>query len=1029
MIRYFLKRPIAILMCCAALVCIGLYMTGKVPVSLLPDADVPMIVVRVTYPNTAAAVLDKNVMAPIRENLGSLNRLKNMESRTANHTGLLYLTFAHGTRMDLTYIEVNEKLDHLAATFPRDMERPVVMRINTSDIPIVCLQVIPKEEKNYLQISMFCEKILKKKLEQVPGVSLVDINGSQREMITVAPDDQALKALNMDRAVIVQAIAQASRYLGGLNISEGQYRYFVKLGNKLTRPEDIAQLPITTKDGAIIPLSRLASVKMESEQPTGYHMLNGKKGIVMTIQEQPDSRMNELMPLIRQEITQFSKDYPEIDFQVTQDQTFLLDAGISNLYQDLIYGGILTILLLFMFMGNLASPILMSISIPLSLIITFIFFYIFNISFNIISLSGLALGVGMLIDNSIVVIDNITRRRREGLDATESSVQGVNEVVAPVISQVLTTVAVYVPLVLLGGIAGALVYDQSIALTISLGVSLLIAFILSPVLYKLLLKKSPTNQKEDTYFYRQVSAGYHKMIHHILQHKSLYFIITLLIMPLGWWFAAHIPVSHLPVIEKKEGMLKINWNAPLDANENLRRVQDLLSQLQANCKVTEAEVGIRQFLLQQDNGTIETATVYYMCNTEEKKQQVDKAAAQWMKRQYPEAILQIADAPNAFTQLFVNNSPWFEARFKPAGRSNISTAYAGLDQLLKELPADQYHTGYGMIREPNITVMLDYEKMALYQVNKPAIEQALQQMFGTFNITSLNEFGDVHDVRFKANAVETPDKLNSTVKNASGIDYPLSQFVQMVHQDQQKFITADRTGEYRAVYFDKQQVSSVPALQNKIVDLSKANGLSVDFSGSYFESRSQLKTMQLIFFIVLLLLYILLVIQYEHLLLPLIVMLTIPLGITGSMFLLWITGGTLDVMAAVGFVVILGLIVDDPILKIEVLIRLEKKYSQQGLYEDKALLEKMIHEAGEICLKPLLMVSLTTSMAMVPVLLVSGIGNDLQKPMAIVIIGGLTIGTFFTTWFIPLAYWYLILLLKKPSFTRSYVLPAVIPEK
>jgi multidrug efflux pump subunit AcrB len=715
--------------------------------------------------------------------------------------------------------------------------------------------------------------------------------------------------------------------------------------------------------------------------------------------------MNEMVPAIKKAVEIFKKDYPQVEFALSQDQTFLLDAGISNLKQDLLYGGILTVLLLFMFLGNWASPSLMSISIPLSLIITFIFFYLFNISFNIISLSGLALGVGMLIDNSIVVIDNITRKRSTGLSMEESSVEGTNEVIAPVISQVLTTVAVYAPLILLSGMAGALVTDQAIGLTISLGVSLLVAFILAPLLYKLFLKTPPEKLKDDTVFYKWVSGGYHRMIRHILRHKLLYFLITLLIMPAGFWLARKIPVSALPQIEKKESLVLIDWNDPIDAQENLRRTKQLVAVIQPQCINTETEAGIKQFLLQQENNTVQKADIYFSCKGESEKLATDRLIRQWMQQKYPGAALQVIDAPNAFTQLFNISKPYLEARFKPISSNAGNTDFRNIGSIIDKLPAQQFALGAGFVKERNITLIADYPKMAVYGISRQVIEEALQQQFGTFTVSEIKRFGDVKYIRLKTDRSTLDTKLAIAVPGQNNTQYPLNYFLSVTNDRQPKFITADKSGEYQSIIFDEVQ-GDMAALQEKISGLAVKEGYKADFTGQYYDNKKQLGQLKFIFLLVLALLYFILAIQYESLVQPIVVMLTIPLGITGGMFLLWITGGTLDVMAAIGFIVILGLIVDDPILKIETLNRLEKKYIAQGLKHDDQLLEKMIHEAGDICLKPLLMVSLTTSIALVPVLFVGGIGNDLQKPLSIVIIGGLTIGTFFTTWFIPLAYWY-----------------------
>lgn len=998
MVHYLLQRPIAVLMAFAACIIAGLVFMGRVPVSLLPEGDVPRIVVRVHYPNTAAAVLEQNFIRPIREGLVNLHRLRSIESKTADHTALVYLAFSYGTRMDLASIEVNEKLDRLTASLPEDFPRPLVTRINTADIPIARIQVVPRSAAAYGQVSELAEKVIRKRLEQLEGVSLVDINGRQQNTVSVTPDRQALQALDTDEQAVVHAIRNANREAGALSVKDGQYRYFIKMLNRLDDAAVIGSLPVLLRNGTIISLRQVAAVQQEEQLPAGYHLYNGKEGLVITVQEQPGSRMNDLMPRIRKAVDDFSREYPFIDFAITQDQAFLLDAAIDNLVQDLAWGGVLTIALLFLFVGNRAMSILMSISIPVSLIITFALFYCFGISFNIISLSGLALGLGMLIDNSIVVLDNITRKRSAGLGKTASAVEGTREVMAPVISQVLTTVAVYAPLVLLGGIAAILVWDQSLALTISLGVSLVVAFILSPLLYKMLLRGGPDGIKENTVFYRWVARGYHRMIDYILAHKPWFLAMTLVVMAAGIVLSVNMPVTALPAMEKRETLARIDWNEPVDAQENLRRVQQLCGMLQPYVKMSEADAGISQFLLQQDDNTMQKAVVYYACSTGQARQRADVLLKRWLQRHYPAASAAITDAPNAFTQLFVSGIPYLEARFKPAGNGGAVNDFAAMDGLLGRLPPGSYERGAGMLTEPAYMVSLDHNKMALYGIDRNLLEDALQKHFGNYIISSVRRFGDVKNIYIRSGQDGLQDKLATTVTGYNGAAYPLSYFLSFASGRQPRFITADKTGEYRSITFGE-DIQHVDALQKKLRQMAAAANLNVQFSGRYFDDQAQLRQLTFIFLLVMALMYFILAIQYENLVQPLIVMLTIPLGIAGGMFMLWVNGYSLDVMAAVGFVVILGLIVDDPILKIETLNRLRKESPGMELKE-------MIHRAGDNCLKPLLLVSLTTSIAMVPVLFIGGLGNDLQKPMALVIIGGLTIGTFFTSWFIPLAYWY-----------------------
>ncbi|WP_158797571.1 efflux RND transporter permease subunit [Pedobacter sp. L105] len=1006
MVRFLLQRPIAVILTFSLLLIGGFLSMQKVPVSLLPTIDIPQIVIKIAYPNTAAAALEENITKPIRENLSTLNKLTNIESRSANHAATINLTFDYGTRMDFAYIDVNEKLDRIINGLPKDLPRPQVIRINTSDIPIVRIQVIPKNENDYLQVSQLTEKVIKKRLEEIDGISLVDINGKRSGFIAITPDRQSLWALGLDETAIAKAIQAANIQLGDLSIKNGQYQFFVKLISDLQTPEQIVSVPVKLNNNVSVPLGQLCKVSLDTEKPLGFHYFNGKEGLIITVHKQSGSKMNELMPKIDSAISQFKHDYPSVSFNKTQDQTYLLDSGISNLQQDLVYGGILCVAVLFMFLGNYASPILMSISIPISLLMTFIFFYAFNISFNIISLSGLALGVGMLIDNSIVVLDNITRKRRMGYSMEESCITGTNEVIVPIISQVLTTVAIYAPLIYLNGMAGALVYDQAVSLTISLAVSLLVAFCLTPVLYKLFLKATPEQLKEDTRLYTWILNGYHKMIDNIFRRKRLYFLATLLIMPVGFFLFNFIKVTALPHITETESLLKIDWNQPVGIQENRMRLLELSGILKNNA-VWESDIGITQYLLQQENNNIQSAEIYYKCGSEDTKAALDLKLNSWLKQHYPSSTWKIESAPNAFTQLFGNNEPFIEVRMRSLNEQSVGNNLASLQKFLHKIPYPHWEKGLNFVEEANVEMHLDNHKMLLYGISKDDIEANLQRLFGTYNVAEIKRFGDVKILRITSPEKDIDDKLKSFIAGKDNTLYPLNTFISYNYGVEKKYLTSDKAGLYESVTFNDDALTDVPALQKKLMFLAAKDGLSLSFSGKYYSNQSQIRELVVIFIISFLLLYFILAVQFENLVHPFIVMFTIPLGVAGAMFILILAGGKLDVMAAIGFIVVLGIIVDDPTLKVETINRLRKELEEQGLTDKREILIKALHGAGEICLKPLLMVSLTTSLALIPVLFTGGIGNDLQKPMVYVIVGGLTIGTFFTLWFIPLAYWFL----------------------
>ncbi|AMR33098.1 hypothetical protein A0256_17595 [Mucilaginibacter sp. PAMC 26640] len=611
----------------------------------------------------------------------------------------------------------------------------------------------------------------------------------------------------------------------------------------------------------------------------------------------------------------------------------------------------------------------------------------------------------MLIDNSIVVLDNIYRKQLEGLNIDESCVQGTNEVIVPVISQVLTTVAVYAPLIYLSGIAGALVYDQATALTISLIVSLLVAFMLNPLLYKLLIGKRQLTLKEDTRFYLWISHQYHRMINHIFRHKKRFFYITILFMPACAVFFRYVPIASLPHIAQNEILLTIDWNRPLSVDANRAGTLEVISTL--NSKVTwEAEIGIRQFLLNENTNNTQHTEVYLSFPTENEKKQGEYRLSGCLKSRFPGVSFTVTDAPNAFTQLFENREPYFEARFKPITESSGEADFRSVKRALSGLHNRAWQFGPGFQEEDNIDMSLKEEVLEAYHINDDEVKSELKRITGSYRMSQRNK-EDWESLVLSGPDGDFTDLMTQSRINKNKVSYPLSALVNYGFARHTKNITSDKSGPYRSVLFTQAGSGNIEYLSTTLRRIALSSNCTVMFTGKYFSNQAAVKDLAIIFFISILLLYFILAMQFESLAYPFIVMLTLPLGISAALLLLWMCGGTLDIMAAVGFVVVLGIIVDDPILKVETINRIRRQYKESGREETTEQLEQLLHQAGEICLKPLLMTSLSTSLALLPVLFTPGIGSDLQRPMVYVIIGGLTIGTFLAVWFVPLSYFFL----------------------
>lgn len=1006
MVRFLLARPIAVLMTFLALMVFSVIVFRTLPISLLPPIDVPQIVIKVNYPNASPEAIEQNVLRGIRDELMTLNGLEDMESKSGSEVGTIRLTFDYGTKMELAYIDVNEKIDRITNSLPSDLDRPQVIRINTNDIPVARVQVVPKEGIDYTEVSLLAENVLKKRLEQLQGVSLVDINGKKERSITVTPDKPALRALGMTEENVIRAIRFGNEELPGISVEDGQFRYYLRLATRVDTPDDIMRLPVTNETGLTVDLGRVAEVKYENKDVLGYHYFGTKEGLVITVHKQASAKMNEMMPLIYESLEYFKNDYPQVDFELTQDQSTLLNAGISNLQTSLLFGGLFAFGVLFLFMGNYRTPVIIGISLPSSLIISFLVFYFFDISINVISLSGLALGLGMLIDNSIIVLDNITRKRKEGLAIFEACVEGVNEVMSALISSVLTTLAVFIPLIFLSGISGALFYDQAVSVAAILFVSLLVAFILLPMLYHFFFRNKSAEElaKEDSKFFGVVLRGYKRLYQIIFKKRGLSFIIFLIFIPLALLVSQLLKTEGLPPIEKFDALVEIDWNEPIGVEQNRDRLIAMLESLDGDFLKAESDVGVRQFLLFDGENSIQQASIYFLFETQEKKTVEMDRFRKLLEENYAEANINIMDAPNAFDQLFSSNLPYYEVRWKDL-TTKRPVEEAKMDTWLVAFPTQDFERGPGLQKEASVIFRLDGAKMALYGISSSAVQEQIQKLFGTFPITEIKRFGEITPIRMKGERSDFEQILRtSNIIGKDGNEYALSNFINFDYENHYKYVTADKGGIYQSVLLNDEN----PTQFDREISLwGSDKNLGVSFFGQYFKDRETISQLVGILMIAVLLLYFILSAQFESFVQPLIVIFTLPLGIGGAFIVLLLTGTSLNVMSAIGLVVMLGIMVNDAILKIDTVNRLRIRYSENTNLDPRAILDRALYEAGEIRLKPILMTSITTILALLPVVFSSGLGADLQRPLVFSVIGGLTIGTFTALYFVPLAYWFI----------------------
>lgn len=443
-----------------AIVILGVMSYFRLPVSLIPEAEVPKLRVDVTYPSGSPRFIEQSILRPLRTKLQGLFKLATIESVSSSGAGQLELTFAYGTDMQLAYLEANERVDQIFNALPRDLDRPMIKRLAVTDIPIMRIQMTANGASQQ-ELSDIARFIIKRRLEQIPGVSLVEMNGGYQKVFRIKPDRDKLIQMGISESQIINALSSANSTLNQIKVREGIYEYDITFDNMLEDPENLDEIRIFLKNGHSVPISALMATEISTARPLGKHIYDGKEGIVFAIHKQSHASYIEVDSKLTDLLTEFRQDFPSFEFRSSQSQASLLKASLGQLFLSLVLGILLASSILFMFSGEWKSPLLLGVLIPVSLLMTLALMFLLNISINIISLSGMILGIGILIDNGIIIIDNIQSKRIAGKSLEESCHVGTSEMIPALVSATLTTLSVFVPLVLLEGLPGHLFREQA----------------------------------------------------------------------------------------------------------------------------------------------------------------------------------------------------------------------------------------------------------------------------------------------------------------------------------------------------------------------------------------------------------------------------------------------------------------------------------------------------------------------------------------------------------------------------------------
>lgn len=996
MLRTLLHRPIAVTMTLIAIVTLGVLAFDRIPVSLMPDIDVPRIVVQMAAQGSSAREIEQRMVKPMRQQLSQVTGLQNIESTSRTDAGTVTLSFSPGTDMSMSFIEVNEKIDRAMSSMPKDMERPKVMKIGALDIPAFYIDVTGGKTE---QTSRLVRNVISKRLEQVPEVAMVDYSGMVGTQIAIIPDPMRIAGLGISNSEIEKAVSDNNVVLEALSVRDGIYRYTIHFDSQILSVSDIENIYIR-HDGRLLQIKDICKVEEMPADRKGIVTSDGKPAITMAVIKQSDAQMSTLQGRIDTLMTQIEKDYPELQLHVTRDQTRLLSYSMDNLQWNLILGIIMASVVLFFFIGGWRMPLLVIISIPLSLVLTLLCFYVIGVSLNIISLSGLILGVGMIVDNAIIVMDNI--RQKKACD-DRMIVQSVKEVFMPMLSSVLTTCSVFVPLIFLSGTAGALFFDQAMGITIALFCSLAVASIVVPVYFSSLYRRKEfgSRAKEN----RMIMRWYEKGIRFTFRNgrKMILAFAGCIVMILA--VSPMIRKERMPVLPHDDAIVTIDWNAGITPEENDRRVKEVLKAAGKYVTSFTTMVGGQDFILSHTkNITSSEAVCYIKSATADDCLKARETMMDYVAKHYPKAKTEAELATNIFDMIFSTDEPDLQIRLqnRSGGRPAVEQTRTVTDSLRLHFPELNIQH---LATETYLQYQTDAQQMAYYKVTYQQLYLRFRELLGSNNIYDINSGGESVPVIIGTDGRNADVLLGNTIRNADGIDIPLEYLVKESRKEDYKHLTAGDEGEYAAIDIENAgdgEVRKVMDYVSRITD-DDAGNLKATFTGNYFSSRTMVWELAMVMLVAVMLLYFILAAQFESLLQPVIILAEVVIDVALVMLALFVCGETLNVMSMIGMVVMCGIIINDSILKVDTINRLYRQAVAANGVTRVTLLRSIV-TAGHQRLRPIIMTSLTTILAILPLLQRGDMGSALQFPLSFTIIVGMTVGTMVSLFFVPLVY-------------------------
>jgi len=1008
------KRPVTTILIFVILMVIGLYSLIRLPVDLYPEIELPFVTVMTTYPGASASDIESNITRPLEDVLNSVSNLKDLTSTSSDGLSVIFLNFEYGSNLDEAINDIRSNLNFVTRMLPEEAEDPTIIKFNSSMMPIIFYAITANE--SYAGLEKILDEKIVNPLNRIEGVGNVSLSGVPGRRIYVDIDPRKLEAYNLTIEQIGGVLRAENLNLPAGYLEMGQTAYPLRIQGEFPESDILKNIVVSSYNGNTVYLKDIAEVRDTLRESKLDTKINGKKGMGLFVQKQSGGNTVKVTREIEEMLEELKKDLPpDVKVELLFSSASFIKDSINNLTETLMYAGIFVILVVLFFLGRWRATFIVILTIPVSLVVAFIYLFISDASINIISLVSLSIAIGMVVDDAIVVLENITKHIERGSRPREAAIYATNEVWLAVIVTTLTVVAVFFPLTFVEGLTGVLFKQLGLSVTVTIITSSVAALTLTPTLSALMLKYRPIKKDAPLLSYDgsirkfldRMDLFYEKTLRWALRHKTVVSISATVVFVLSMFLFMAIDTEFFPQADESAVYATIELQTGSRVDNTIRIANTLDSLVRANypeIKIISTTSGY------DDQGGWEsmfnaggTHTIQYtfsLVPIDERKRTVwDFAEAMRADfGKYPEIInLQVTTTQNMGS--FGGNAVDVEVYGYDIAATNIVAT-----QLAEKIKNIQGTKDISISRDkskPELQIKFDQEKMSANGLNTAMVAAAVKNRVDGMIATRLRQAGDEYDilVRFKKSSRSTiTDIENFAISNAMGQMIRLGEIARIKEYWSPPSIERKRKERVVRVSFTPFQRSLTEIqidIQKAIDETPKPAGVMVQISGAIKEQMEAFMDIALLIVISLVLVYLVMASQFESLKMPLIIMFSIPFAFTGVAIALFITGTTLSVISGIGAVLLIGIVVKNAIVLVD-FINLTRDRGNE-LYEAIAI-------SGRSRLRPVLMTSATTILGMFPLALSTGSGSELWKPMGIAVIGGLIFSTMVTLVIVPVVY-------------------------